>query len=248
MLVILAALTLQAFSPPDPVLTRGEVQNWTAPEAGTRILSPTVAATVIDGKVWRAGPPGHFGGRWWTAAAPSGPGRCRRLAYDAWISPTNVHDNAPTATLSPRVDTLTQYAPSYPDPATPERCGQLEGWISLRSEDDEADRLRMLDRLIAVVTEAAGEAPLSFGLTIACGEHTRGPCPDARAALRDIPLDSLYHIGRARLARGEPVPTNGAPIEVSLGPAEGYNSWRIRIDDNGQTPQITIDRVMAIYH
>lgn len=248
MLTILAALALQTFTAPDPGLTRGEVLNWTPNEAAGRLLLPAVAASIVDGKVWQAGPPGFFGGRWWTAAAPSGDDLCSRVAYDAWISPVDVQDRSPASALSPRVELLTQYAPSYPGLATPERCGELTGWISLRPSEDTVERLRVLNRLVAVVAEAASEAPLSFGLTVECGPQSRGPCPEGRAALRDLPLNALYTIGRAQPPRGSSMPRPEAPIEARLGPSEGYNSWVVLIDDAGPTPRVTVQRVMAIYH
>ena len=246
MLEILMALTLQAAD--GPVFTLGDLDGWSDIEAGRNILPATAAASVIDGKVWSPGPAGNRMARWWTAAAPVTGTLCRRLAYSAYAAPIDPITPTPETPMRIRVDDLTQYAPSYPSEATTQRCGELEGWISLSAYDDTDDRLRALDRLIAIVTEAAGEAPLSFGLTIVCRRDTRGPCPDGRTALRDLPLDALYHIDRVRPPRGSPAPASDAAIEVSLGPAAEYNSWRVRIDDAGPTRQVTVERVMAIYH
>lgn len=235
MLAILAALTLQTFPAPDPVLTRGEVMNWTTAEAAERLLPPEIASTVIDGWPRPGGPPGFFRAFLWTAAAPSGPGVCHRTAYDAWISPTDIQNAAPTATLTPRVQVWDQYAPAYPEAATPERCAELTGWVSTRPEG-EALELENLARLIEVITAAAVEAPPPFTVDLNC--QSARACPQARAALRDLPLHKLFRISGSR--------ANG--IEAQMGPDASGDTWFVRIDGADAPERVSLRRSMVIYH
>ncbi|GEM_PF-4033043 len=261
MLGLLTAIAVQTTSAQPQVATLGEVRTWSKFEAADRLLPVDIAEKIVDGRFQTGGPPGLYSGFWWASAERTRAGFCHRSAYYASV---RVQDYANLSAASPMqsdVKVFTQYAPINQNTPSAERCAVLTGWVSTTREDEES-KLETLRRLVEAMDLAANRRPLPFEISIECDSGTSGRCPEARAALRDLPMKALYDVrlssGRYRTeparnsvqVRYALLPPDGvyAKAEVAFGPAQDASSWFVTLEGRDQIQRITLRRASVVYH
>ncbi|WP_428149337.1 hypothetical protein [Brevundimonas sp.] len=256
-LALLAAILFQASGTPSEAPTLDQVRTWTAPQAAERLIPAPMLSSVVGGWFRAGGPPGNYTGYWWGAAEPVGEGLCRRSSYQARLSPIMVQ--SATTAMQVTLETVAQFAPTYPREATRDICDAQTGWIGTRPEDETIKRDALV-RLAEAMRLAAADEPLPFELS--CESTSPRPCPGARAALASLPLSALYDARpMTDRYREEPVvngvrsryalpPSQGVypSVEIAMGPDQDRDSWFVTLHGRERVERVTIRRAMVIYH
>lgn len=232
-----------------------------------RVLPPDVASRVVGGLVQRQWMPGQaYFIRLDERAEIQAPELCRRRSHIGGAAASGAVETAPgdTPLALERFAPVILYAPTYPMTANDAMCQTAKGWIWTPPDRPEST-LRMLARLTDAMRQAAGDAPLPFEITctMETSYSTSGPCPDARLALADLPLNSLLGIHLQNTVYQEEPIQNGvrvrkmqsvengrwpqAEVSFNASPPDG-KSWIVILKGVDQLEAVEMRRTTIIRH
>lgn len=256
-----------AIPPQVPTLALDQVRGADPAVLAARVLPPDAASKVVGGLVRRQWAPGQvYFIRLDERAEIHAPEMCRRLSHIGGAGAPAALEAAsgdmPLA-LQP-FSPVVFYAPTYPMTANEAMCQTAKGWIGTPPDRPEPT-LRMLARLTDAMRQAAGDAPLPFDIacTTETSHSTSGPCPDARRALADLPLDSLLSIllqntvyqdepiqNGIRVRKMQPVEDDRWPqaeVSFAASPPDG-KSWIVILKGVDRLEAVEMRRTTIIRH
>lgn len=262
-LVFLAVL--QASDPETRLLPVSDVAQATPVGLAPRVLPAETADRVTGGWVRRWWVPGQvYRALFWERSMPYGERFCARPVHVVQLSNRDApgRDAPPDTPLA--LESLgegVQYAPAYPQPATPDRCAELKGYIA-GPDGVVQTQLEMIDRLTQAMAAAGGHDPLPFRLD--CTGEDAEACADPRQALAGLPLDALLDVRRphaSELNRSERRPDGPRvymePRQDASWEAASFSfdssgrdgrSWTVLLRGTAETESVELRRTTIIRH
>ncbi|HYJ52046.1 MAG TPA: hypothetical protein VEW04_02650 [Allosphingosinicella sp.] len=238
-----------------------------APLQLARLLLPAgAAAQVIDGTISRGRSPSPvFVVHLWQRPEPVGPMLCRRRTHSTYFmtsGPGGYVDSDPDVSAQP-VMSSDGFASTYPDRATPERCGRVTAFATGRSDGPE-ETMAAVNLLTAAMAAAAGRSPLRFELQCRAED---GSCGNPRAAMAALPLDAMFGVDFGSSAYRVPNGGNGSgpqsggqaaaaavdppgtpTIRFGMSGRSGHSWFVTLVSSRGRLAQVRMWRTPVIYH